>query len=92
MADARQNMSPLGQGGFFLEPIAPPGIRVGRSERYRRSYAIALYITPGLLHMTFGKLTEEAAQELVIPSGLLELSLHRAFGTFELSQVEGQPT
>src|ERR1700693_2992547 len=42
--------------------------------------------------MTFSKLSKEAAQELVIPPGSLELSLHRAFGTLQLSQVEGQPT
>ena len=35
--------------------------------------------------MTFSKLSEEAAQELIIPPGSLELSLHRAFGPLQLS-------
>ncbi len=44
----------------------------------------------GLSHMTFSKLGQEAAQELVIPPGSLELSLHRAFGALQLRQIEGQ--
>ena len=45
---------------------------------------------PGLSHMIFSKLPEKTAEELIIPPGSFELSLHRAFGPFQPGQVERQ--
>jgi hypothetical protein len=60
-------MSPSGQGGFFLELIAPPGIRFGRSKRYRRPYAIALGIGLTLVIIRVGTAvcSEESIPEKV---------------------------
>ena len=45
---------------------------------------------PRLSHMIFGELPEKATEKFIIPAGLFELPLHRAFGPFQPGEVEGQ--
>ena len=43
---------------------------------------------PGLLHIGFCELCEEAGEEGVVPAGSLDLAFHRSLGAFELGEVE----
>ena len=63
---------------------------IGNLAAAQAIYQIISNPAPGLSHMTFSKLPKETCEELVIPSGSLELSFHRAFGTLQLRQVESK--
>jgi hypothetical protein len=43
----------------------------------------------GLSHLNGGEGGEESGEEGVVPSGALELALHRPLGRFELGEIEG---
>src|SRR3954462_1955413 len=74
--------------GVGLSASAPP-THATRCHR-RPTAASALSPSPGLSHMGFAELSEEAGEEGVVPCGAHALSFHGLLGAFELGKVESK--
>ena len=91
-------LNPMVIGLLLIEPAAtPPGAMIcvccaGNGVGTSNTGASRSLQRPGLSHITFSELGEEAAEELVVPPCSLELTLYRALGALQPSQVQDQPT